>query len=124
VPEWRKGDPHYIHPNPEMLEGTAAIADFLNVGFNTAKKWIRNNNLPAVRSYNGRWLTSKRAVMAWVLEGLEHTSMELDPVLSALLEITQKRAEMMTSYASSSLPNETEMDTNTSERKPEQCGRN
>ena len=105
---WRKGDPHYVHPNPEMLESTAAIADFLGVGYQRARDWIKYNQLPAVRNQSGRWLTSKRAVLAWALEGAESGGMVLHPDLKALLKVAQER--VIEIYGDSSLQKQTTLD--------------
>lgn len=102
MPQWRKGDPYYIHPNPEMLEGVAAIATYLGVGYNTADKWIKHHDLPATRTWSGRWITTKQAVLAWVLEGIEHSPFPLDPLVHVLLTRTIARVEetsMLTSSA-------------------------
>lgn len=93
MPQWRKGDPYYIHPNPEMLEGVAAIATYLGVGYNTADKWIKHHDLPATRTWSGRWITTKQAVLAWVLEGVENSPFPLDPLVHALLMRTIARVE-------------------------------
>jgi hypothetical protein len=74
-----------------MLEGTAAIADFLGVGYDSARKWMKYDGLPAILNQSGRWFTSKRAVVAWILEGAERSGRELDPDLKALLEVAQQR---------------------------------
>jgi hypothetical protein len=93
MPQWRKGDPYYIHPNPEMLEGVAAIATYLGVGYNTADKWIKHHQLPATRTWSGRWITTKHAVLAWMLEGVEHSPFPLDPLVHVLLTRTVSRVE-------------------------------
>jgi hypothetical protein len=35
MPQWRKGDPHYISPNPDLLEGIPAIAHHFGKSYNT-----------------------------------------------------------------------------------------
>lgn len=93
MPQWRKGDPYYIHPNPEMLEGVAAIATYLGIGYNTADKWIKTKDLPATRTWSGRWITSKQAVLAWMLEGVEHSPFPRDPLIHVLLTRTASRVD-------------------------------
>ena len=94
MPRWRKGDPYYIHPNPDMLEGVAAIATYLGIGYNTAHRWIMECNLPAIKSDTNRWITCKQAILAWLLEGIEHSSLPQDPVIQSLLTRTISRAQL------------------------------
>lgn len=93
MPRWRKGDPYFIHPNPEVLCGIAAIATYLDKSYNTVDSWIKNKGLPAVKLPTGEWTTSKQAVIAWILQGIEHTPLPMDPLILVLLTRTIARAE-------------------------------
>jgi hypothetical protein len=93
MPQWRKGDPHYISPNPDLLEGIPAIAHYLGKSYNTVYTWIRTKGLPAMKGYNRRWITSRQAIMAWILEDLEHSPLKQDPLIEILLTRTISRVE-------------------------------
>lgn len=93
MPLWLKGDPHYVHPNPEMLEGIAAIATYIQRGYTYTYELIREGGLPAIKNNQGRWITSKRAVLAWILAGVENSPLKQDPLVDALLKRTQARVK-------------------------------
>lgn len=93
MPQWRKGDPHFISPNPEMLEGIAAIAHHMGKSYNTIDTWIKTKGFPAMKSYSGRWVTSRQAIMAWVLEDLEKSPLVQDPLVQVLLTRTISRVQ-------------------------------
>jgi hypothetical protein len=93
MPRWRKGDPHYISPNPDLLEGIPAIAHHLGKSYNTVDAWIKKKGLPAMRGYNGRWISSRQAIMAWILEDLEKSPLKQDPLIELLLMRTISRVE-------------------------------
>lgn len=61
----------YRHPNPEFLESLGAIAAFLGVSKADAKRAILKDGLPAFRLPEGQFFTSKKCIMAWVLQGYE-----------------------------------------------------
>ena len=91
MPAWRKGDPHYISPNPDLLEGIPAIAHYFGKSYNTIYTWIQTKGLPAMRTDRGRWTTSRQALMAWVLEDLEKSPLRQDPLIEILLTRTISR---------------------------------
>jgi excisionase family DNA binding protein len=93
MPQWRKGDPHYISPNPNLLEGIPAIAHYLDKSYNTVLEWIETKGLPAMKTGRGRWTTSRQAIMAWILADLEHSPLKQDPLIEILLMRTISRVE-------------------------------
>lgn len=68
----------YRHPNPEFLQGLGAIAEFIGCTERDVKRAILKDGLPAIRLPEGQFFTSKRCVMAWILQGYEEAMEEKD----------------------------------------------
>lgn len=50
-----------------ILVGINSIAEFFGVHHDTIRRWIRRYGLPAVRMPNGRWMTHRSMLYAWML---------------------------------------------------------
>jgi hypothetical protein len=70
APAKLKGGPYKVNKrNPNILEGVAAIANFIGKSPNTAKRWILEAGLPATKTPEGLWYTHKALILQWIYAG-------------------------------------------------------
>jgi hypothetical protein len=68
-PKYIRGRQPKKNKNPLILEGIPAIAAFLGKSYNTAKRYIVQDGLPAAKLPNGTWITHKALILQWILVG-------------------------------------------------------
>ena len=55
--------------NPKILEGLAAISDYIGKSPNTTVSWIKNYGLPATKTPDGKWISHVDLILQWFLAG-------------------------------------------------------
>jgi len=67
--KWKPGRRSKDQTSPEILDGIAAIAMYIGKSYSTTARWIKFFDLPAMKQPNGRWMSSKQAITAWIIAG-------------------------------------------------------
>ncbi len=58
-------------PWPELLKGTKEIAAFMRVHPKTMNRWINAGRFPATKDGKNRWMTTRRLIEVWLVNGMK-----------------------------------------------------